>query len=67
MKQKGLITFLGGAIVGAGLTWLFTSKQGKELVEKVKSKGDHLKDELLKELKDLSAKIDKRENTDQNA
>lgn len=43
-----MFSLLVGATIGAGLTWLFTSDEGKELVNKIKDKATDLKDELEK-------------------
>jgi len=48
MKNKNMFSLLVGATIGAGLTWLFTSDEGKELVNKIKDKATDLKDELEK-------------------
>jgi gas vesicle protein len=58
MKNNGWITFVAGALVGAGLTWLFASKEGKELREKLKSKGEDLKDEVQQEWEALKKQVD---------
>ncbi len=50
---------MSGALVGAGLTWLFTSKEGKEWLQKMKAGGEGLKDHLLKDLEGLKEKLDK--------
>ena len=54
MKSRNLITFMAGAAVGAGLLWLFSSDEGKELLTKLKDKASHLKDELEKDLKEVA-------------
>lgn len=48
MKNKTGLSFLLGAIIGAGIAWLFTSKEGKELVERAKVKANDLADEIKK-------------------
>ncbi|MES2558236.1 MAG: YtxH domain-containing protein [Bacteroidota bacterium] len=50
MKNKTGLGVVLGAIIGAGLTWLFTSKEGKELVAKTKEKASELADEISKRL-----------------
>ena len=62
MKNKSWITFLSGALLGAGLTWLFTSKDGKALVQKMKKGGEDLKDHLLKDIDGLKEKLDKNKS-----
>lgn len=53
MKNNGWLTFIAGAIVGAGITWLFTSKEGKEMVQQMKEKGNDLKATAEQELEAL--------------
>ena len=60
MKNKTGLSFVLGAIIGAGITWLFTSKEGKELLEKAKGKANDLGDEIKKQL--TSLQHDKTEN-----
>ncbi len=57
MKKNGWLTFIAGAAVGAGITWLFTSKEGKEMVQKMKEKGNDLKDIAEKEFEALKEKL----------
>jgi gas vesicle protein len=54
MKSKDIGSILLGAAIGAGLIWLFTSDDGKELISKIKEKASDLKDELEKDLKKAS-------------
>ena len=54
MKGKDIGSILFGAAIGAGLVWLFTSDEGKEIVNKMKDKVSDLKDELEKDLKKAS-------------
>lgn len=49
MKDKSFINFAAGALIGAGITWLFSSKEGKQLVDKLKTKAVDLADEFKKE------------------
>jgi hypothetical protein len=63
MKQKNLITFLGGALVGAGLTWLFTSKEGKEWLQKFKSGSADLKSKLVAEMDELKQQMDNTQHS----
>lgn len=53
MKNKSGLSFLVGAAIGAFLTWLFTSKQGKELREKAKEKVADLTDEIKQKVASL--------------
>ncbi len=62
MKNKSWITFLSGALLGAGLTWLFTSKEGKAWIQKMKTGGEDLKDQLLKDIDGLKEKLDKNKS-----
>lgn len=57
MKKNHWLTFLSGALIGAGITWLLTSKEGKEVVEKLSSKGKDLKDKLSEELAGLNEQL----------
>ena len=36
MRSGKLFTFLTGAMIGAGLTWLYTTEKGKEVRSKIK-------------------------------
>jgi hypothetical protein len=58
MKNSGWIPFISGALIGAGITWLFTSKEGKEIVEQIGGKGKDLKGKLDEELADLQEKLE---------
>jgi gas vesicle protein len=62
MKNNGWLGFIAGALVGAGIAWLFTSKEGKELREKIKSKGEDLKDEAQREWEALKKQVDEIKN-----
>ena len=44
--KKNLWPFLLGAAVGAGITWLFVSKEGKETLSNLKKKADEMKDDV---------------------
>jgi 2-keto-3-deoxy-galactonokinase len=57
MKNNHWFSFLSGALIGAGITWLLTSKEGKEVVGKITSKGNELKDKLADELAQLNEQI----------
>jgi gas vesicle protein len=57
MKNNSWFTFITGALVGAGITWLFTSKEGKEMVAKMKSKGEDLKADTAEKLADLKQRL----------
>jgi hypothetical protein len=50
MNQRNLLLFLAGALVGAGVTWLFTSEEGKNLMAELESKAKDLRDDLEKEI-----------------
>ncbi|MEI6507454.1 MAG: YtxH domain-containing protein [Bacteroidota bacterium] len=58
MKNKDIASFLVGAAVGAGLAWLFTSDEGKELVNKMKEKASALKDNLEEEISKAKQRFD---------
>ena len=58
MKGKDTGLLILGAAIGAGLVWLFTSDDGKELISKIKDKAANLKDELENEMKSASEKFD---------
>jgi len=62
MKNNGWLTFVAGALVGAGIAWLFTSKEGKELRDKLKQKGEDLKDEAQREWEALKKQVDELKN-----
>lgn len=36
MRSGKLFTFLTGAMIGAGLTWLYTTEKGEEVRSKIK-------------------------------
>ena len=57
MKNNHWLSFLGGALVGAGITWLLTSKEGKEVIDKVTIKGKDLKDKVAEELAGLNEQL----------
>ena len=57
MKGKNIGSLLIGAAIGAGLVWLFTSDEGKELVSKIKDKASDIKDELANDLKKKASTI----------
>jgi hypothetical protein len=57
MKNNSWFTFITGALVGAGITWLFTSKEGKEVVATLKSKGEDLTADTAKNLADLKQRL----------
>lgn len=57
-----MLSLLVGATIGAGLAWLFTSDEGKELVNKMKDKVSDLKDELEKDLKKASTIFEDTKN-----
>ncbi|MES2780959.1 MAG: YtxH domain-containing protein [Bacteroidota bacterium] len=61
MKNKTGLSFILGAFIGAGIAWLFTSKEGKELVEKAKGKANDLAGEIKKQLASLQ-----QEKTEEN-
>jgi len=42
MANKRLINLLIGAGIGSAITWLFTSKKGKEIRQKVKEETENL-------------------------
>lgn len=56
MKNKTGLSFVLGAIIGAAITWLYTSKEGKQLVAKAKNKVDDLGDEINKMVNSLQNK-----------
>jgi gas vesicle protein len=45
-QNKNLLTFLFGAAIGAAVTWLFTSEEGKKIVAETKEKAKEWKEEL---------------------
>ncbi len=45
-QNKNVLTFLFGAAIGAAVTWLFTSEDGKKIVAETKEKAKQWKDEL---------------------
>ena len=49
-KSGNFLTFLLGAVAGAAITWLFTSEEGKKIVNKAKEKGKDFKDEMEAEI-----------------
>lgn len=57
MKNNHWLSFLGGALLGAGITWLLTSKEGKEVVDKLTEKGKDLKDKVAEELAGLNEQL----------
>ena len=57
MKNNSWFTFITGALIGAGITWLFTSKEGKEMVATLKSKGEDLKADTAEKLADLKQRL----------
>jgi len=60
--KKNLWPFLLGAAVGAGITWLFVSKEGKETLSNLKKKADEMKDDVNEWLD----KKDMAQNTNSN-
>jgi len=44
--KKNLWPFLLGVAVGAGITWLFAGKEGKETLSHLKKKADEMKDDV---------------------
>lgn len=56
MKNKTGLSFVLGAIIAAAITWLFTSKEGKQLVAKAKNNVDDLGDEINKMVNSLQNK-----------
>lgn len=58
MKNNGWLGFIAGAAIGAGIVWLFTSREGKEFMEKMKNMGEDLRDEAEKEWEELKKHID---------
>jgi hypothetical protein len=67
MKNNHWLSFLGGALVGAGITWLLTSKEGKEVVDKVTTKGKDLKDKVAEELAGLNEQLNDWSNKQKNS
>ncbi len=49
-NSKGILTFIIGAAVGSAITYLFTSKDGKELLNKAREKGKDIKNDLQDEI-----------------
>ncbi len=45
-NNKNFWPFLLGTAVGAGITWLFASKDGKETLNNLKKKAVEMKDEV---------------------
>ncbi len=66
MKIKDIGLFFAGAAVGAGLTWLFTTDDGKELLDKLKEKAVDFKDELDDSLENIKQAFDDSNNTESN-
>lgn len=58
--------FFAGAAVGAGLTWLFTSDDGKELLNKLKEKVGDLKEDLDDSLENIKQSFEDSNNTESN-
>jgi len=52
-KSKLFLAFGAGALVGAGLLALFTTDEGKALVEKAKGKAGDMAGDLKKKFNDL--------------
>lgn len=68
-KSKFFLAFGAGALVGAGLAALFTTEEGKALVEKAKAQAGDLAEDLKKKVKDLEdelADFMKSDNTQEN-
>jgi hypothetical protein len=57
MKNNHWLSFVSGALIGAGITWLLTSGEGKEVVDKVTAKGKDLKDKITAELDGLNEQL----------
>lgn len=49
MKTNNLLSFLSGALVGAGIAWLFSSKEGKQWMEQMKQKAGSFINDFEKE------------------
>ena len=49
-QNKLLMTFVIGAAVGAALTYLLSSDEGKEIVDDLKKRGKKIRDDLDAEL-----------------
>lgn len=58
MKQSNWLSFLLGALAGAGITWLFTSKEGKAWLAKMQEKGSEWKRSAFEELEALKQHIE---------
>lgn len=59
MKNQTGLSFALGAIIGAGITLLFTSKEGKEMIKQVKKKSEDLGEEISRRIS--SSKNEKSE------
>jgi hypothetical protein len=57
MKKNSWLTFIAGAAVGAGITWLLSSKEGKQIIEQLSDKGNDLKNKAEEELAGLNKQI----------
>lgn len=55
-QNKNILTFLFGAAIGAAITWLFTSEDGKKIVAESKEKAKQWKDDLKDKMKADSSK-----------
>jgi gas vesicle protein len=51
-QNKNLLTFLFGAAIGAAITWLFTSEDGKKIITDTKEKSKKIRDEVLQRMND---------------
>ncbi len=60
IKSNSVLTFVAGVLAGAGITWLLTSKEGKEATNKIKEKGKAIADDLANELNELEQQMKKQ-------
>ena len=66
MKIKDIGLFFAGAAVGAGLTWLFTTDDGKELLNKLKEKAGDLKEDLDDSIENIKQAFEDSHHTESN-
>lgn len=60
MKSNSIVAFITGALAGAGITWLLTSKEGKEATDKLKEQGKKVVDQLATEIGELEQQVKKQ-------
>lgn len=57
MKSNSIVAFVAGVLAGAGITWLLTSKEGKEATSRIKEKGKAIADDLASEISEIEQQI----------